>query len=275
MSLEEVIFKPARESLLEKQDGREKLIRSCREITSYSKKAIFTLHRTLISQQIVIKELTLYLEIMGEHLNTVKVIYMSNQSLRGSISGAIEEMIEFFTFGYYKYHGKLILYTEFVKSLNMVMEGNIPEVVAFILNKSELKYNSVEKEGKEVEKEVEGVEEDDFKNVLVDQSDFLMGLFDCTGEIMRMVILQSTNNAGGLQMQHTLENYKFLKVLYEQYLILQTRYPGISIHHGSFDDAIGLKGNFSFKKKLEVFQSSIKKIETTLLDILISDKEIL
>ncbi|KAI5970332.1 hypothetical protein CANMA_000685 [Candida margitis] len=257
MSLEEQIFIPARDHLLVKQDERETVIRSCREITSYSKKAIFTLHRS-VSDDIVTKELTLYLNVIGEHLRKVNAIYVNNYHLRGSISGAVEELIEFFTFGYYKRTGGLIKYELFTQLLNLVADGEIDAVVSYLLHaETALPEKSLSPIG------------------FVDKSDYIMGLFDCTGEIMRMVISQSSDTSGELQMAKTLENYNFLKDLHEQYTILTTYYPGISIHHGAFDDALNSKGNYSFKKKLQVLESSLSKIQNTLLDILISDKEVL
>lgn len=257
MNIEEQIFIPARDHLRVKQDERETVIRSCREITSYSKKAIFTLHRSVLDD-VVTKELTQYLTVISEHLRKVNSIYVNNYCLRGSILGAVEELIEFFTFGYYKRTGGLIKYELFVQLINLVADGNVDVVVRYLLHpETELP-----------KKETSPIE-------FIDKSDYIMGLFDCTGEIMRMVILQSSDTSGEFQMTKTLQNYNFLKDLHEQYIILTTYYPGISIHHGAFDDSLNLKGNYSFKKKLQVLESSLSKIQNTLLDILISDKEIL
>ncbi|KAG5420143.1 hypothetical protein I9W82_002023 [Candida metapsilosis] len=257
MSIEEQIFIPARDHLRVKQDERETVIRSCREITSYSKKAIFTLHRS-VSDDVVSKELTQYLLIISEHLRKVNDIYVHNYYLRGSISGAVEELIEFFTFAYYKRTGGLIKYELFTQLINLVAEGKVDIVVEYLLKpEANLPAN------------------DSALIEFIDKSDYIMGLFDCTGEIMRMVISQSSDTSGDFQMTKTLQNYNFLKDLHEQYIILTTYYPGISIHHGAFDDAVNSKGNYSFKKKLQVLESSLNKIQNTLLDILISDKEIL
>ncbi|CAK9439842.1 uncharacterized protein LODBEIA_P39420 [Lodderomyces beijingensis] len=258
MSLEEEIFKPARKSLLEQQGGREQVIRACREITSYSKKAIFTLHRADSQPELISSELISYLDAISKQLKVVNSISMQNQSLRGSIAGAVEEMVEFFTFGYYKYHGGLMSYVEFSKVVDLLMSSRPQDVVLYIMREQELP-SDVETHSLE----------------FIDQCDYLMGLFDCTGEVMRMVISSSTNNAGALEMNKTLSNYKFLMQLYKHYTVLTACYPGISINHGAFDDAPNSKSNIAFKKKLSVFQASIKKIETCLVDLLISDKEIL
>ena len=257
MSIEEQIFIPARDHLRVKQDERETVIRSCREITSYSKKAIFTLHRSVLDDTVT-KELTQYLTVISEHLRKVNCIYVNNYHLRGSILGAVEELIEFFTFAYYKRTGGLIKYELFTQLINLVAAGDIDTVVRYLLNP-----------------EIEIPQNDCLLIEFIDKSDYIMGLFDCTGEIMRMVILQSSDTSGEFQMTKTLQNYNFLKDLHEQYIILTTYYPGVSIHHGAFDDVMNLKGNISFKKKLQVLESSLSKIQNTLLDILISDKEIL
>ncbi|KAI5958641.1 hypothetical protein KGF57_002486 [Candida theae] len=257
MSIEEQIFIPARDHLRVKQDERETVIRSCREITSYSKKAIFTLHRS-VSDDIVTKELSQYLKVISEHLRKDDDIYVNNYHLRGSISGAVEELIEFCTFAYYKKTGELIKYALFSQLINLVADGQVDVVVKYLLHP-------------DIQLPTPSISPVEF----IDKSDYVMGLFDCTGEIMRMVISQSSDTSGEFQMTKTLQNYNFLKDLHEQYIILTAYYPGISIHHGAFDDAVNSKGNYSFKKKLQVLESSLNKIQNTLLDILISDKEIL
>ena len=152
----------------------------------------------------------------------------------------------------------MIKYELFTQLINLVADEDIDTVVRYLLNP-----------------EIEIPQNDCLLIEFIDKSDYIMGLFDCTGEIMRMVILQSSDTSGEFQMTKTLQNYNFLKDLHEQYIILTTYYPGVSIHHGAFDDVMNLKGNISFKKKLQVLESSLSKIQNTLLDILISDKEIL
>jgi hypothetical protein len=92
---------------------------------------------------------------------------------------------------------------------------------------------------------------------------------------MRLSILQLSGSKGNFDVSNTWHNYKFLQQLYEQYVLLTEYYPGISINRGVFDNTPNLRGNTSFNKKLQVFESSIKKIEATLLDILVSDQEII
>lgn len=90
-----------------------------------------------------------------------------------------------------------------------------------------------------------------------------------------MCILQLSQSTGDFELKATLNNYRFLQKLYDQYVLLTQHYLGISINRGVFDDSANLRGNISFTKKLQVFESSLKKIESTLLDILVSDKEII
>ncbi|KAI5955016.1 hypothetical protein KGF54_001577 [Candida jiufengensis] len=262
MSYKDDIFLPARNSLRIKQDERETVIRSCREITSYSKKCIFSIHRDLEKVQLK-KELIEYLIVIREHLITINEIYFNdNFQLRGTISGAIEELIEFFTFCCYKYHSELIQYERFIELINLITNDlkEIENVVTYILNE---------------ESDIILLWAPTLTSPMIDKADYLMGLFDCTGEIMRMVISNSTDTHGKFKNLETLNDYNFMKKLYENYILLQSYYPGISIYNGIFDDSINSKGNNSFKKKLQVFESSINKIENTLIDLLISDKEIL
>ncbi|EMG47012.1 Tsnax Translin-associated protein X [Candida maltosa Xu316] len=259
MDFASVIFIPARDNLREKQDQREEIIRICRDITSYSKKGIFSLHRSTTATNAIINELLSYFSILGNRLNKIRDMYPDNIHLRGTISGAIEELIEFFTFGYYKYNYALLEYNQFLIIMELLMTENDNDrdiIIEFMINDGELP---------EMDAEVE----------FIDVSDYLMGIFDCTGEIMRLCISQSSGSKGNFELEDTLHNYKFLQSLYNHYLVLMDYYPGIAINRGVFDNAPNSKGNISFNKKLQVFESSIKKIETTLLDILVSDQEVI
>ena len=66
----------------------------------------------------------------------------------------------------------------------------------------------------------------------IDLADYLMGIFDCTGEIMRMCILQLSQSTGDFELKATLNNYRFLQKLYDQYVLLTQHYLGISINRG-------------------------------------------
>lgn len=258
------IFIPARDKLREKQDEREEIIRLCRDITSYSKKGIFSLHRgDGILKNELIKELTNYFKILSDRLKKIQEMYPNNIHLRGTISGAIEELIEFFTFGYYKFNFELLKYEDFLILMELLIEDSDYEtIIEYLIWGTELP-------------DLNNNDNVTTKFEFIDISDYLMGIFDCTGEIMRLSILQLTGSKGDFQVNDTWHNYKFLQQLYDQYILLTEYYPGISINRGVFDNAPNLKGNTSFNKKLQVFENSIKKIEATLLDILVSDKEII
>ncbi|RCK55673.1 Translin-associated protein X [Candida viswanathii] len=252
------IFIPARDMLREKQDEREEIIRLCRDITSYSKKGIFSLHRGILRNELT-KELLAYFEILSDRLAKIEDMYPNNVHLRGTISGAIEELIEFFTFGYYKYNFELLGYKDFLIMMELLVQGSeFDAIIEYLIFGT-------------------GLPESDHPPTIefIDVSDYLMGIFDCTGEIMRLSILQLSGSKGNFDVSNTWHNYKFLQQLYEQYILLTEYYPGISINRGVFDNAPNLRGNTSFNKKLQVFESSIKKIEATLLDILVSDQEII
>lgn len=251
------IFIPARDNLRIKQDDREEVIRLCRDITSYSKKGIFSLHRTILEDELI-KELAGYFNVLSDRLAKIQKNYPENMHLRGTISGAVEELIEFFTFAFYKYNFQLLRYDVFLKMIQILINGDDVEPIVQYLIKSELLPEAIEPHI-------------DF----IDLADYLMGIFDCTGEIMRMCILQLSQSTGDFELKATLNNYRFLQKLYDQYVLLTQHYLGISINRGVFDDSANLRGNISFIKKLQVFESSLKKIESTLLDILVSDKEII
>jgi len=251
------IFIPARDNLRIKQDDREEVIRLCRDITSYSKKGIFSLHRTILEDELI-KELAGYFNVLSDRLAKIQKNYPENMHLRGTISGAVEELIEFFTFAFYKYNFQLLRYDVFLKMIQILINGDDVEPIVQYLIKSELLPEAIEPHI-------------DF----IDLADYLMGIFDCTGEIMRMCILQLSQSTGDFELKATLNNYRFLQKLYDQYVLLTQHYLGISINRGVFDDSANLRGNISFTKKLQVFESSLKKIESTLLDILVSDKEII
>ncbi|EGW35782.1 uncharacterized protein SPAPADRAFT_69925 [Spathaspora passalidarum NRRL Y-27907] len=259
------IFIPSKEYLHKKQDEREELIRIGRDITSYSKKAIFSLHRTFSENNDKVKdlsELVKHLQLLGTRLSQLKTIYDCNIALRGSVAGPVEELIEFFTFGHFVANRRLLEYKQFITYIKILLNATTePEPYQAILESLFFNIDIPNKYESEVEV------------TFIDIGDYLMGLFDCTGEIMRSSIQHSSGFTGTLQLETTERQYRYLQDLYQQFTILTQKYPGISIHRGVFDNESRSKGNYSFMKKLEVFNNSIRKIETTLLDILISDKE--
>ena len=73
-------------------------------------KGIFSLHRTILEDELI-KELAGYFNVLSDRLAKIQKNYPENMHLRGTISGAVEELIEFFTFAFintiFNYYGTM------------------------------------------------------------------------------------------------------------------------------------------------------------------------
>ncbi|KAG7661781.1 uncharacterized protein J8A68_004729 [[Candida] subhashii] len=274
----EEIFIPAREYLHTKQDDREQIIRIGRDITNCSKKLIFSLHRLDLTNGVSINdsiknEMFKHLETISNRLYQLNIMYGTNKNLRSTISNSIEELIEFLTFGYFLKHQQLLQFDKLINIIKLLIKSEdyngrekeqYFEVILFIvlLNNKDIPV--------ELLNQVDALQID-----FIDISDLLMGLFDCTGEIMKLCISNSSNNSGTLELTNTLNSYKYLKHLHQSLIILKQQFPILSIYHGVFEINGNYRSSLVINKKMDVFTNSLNKIETTLIDNLISDQEIL
>ena len=101
------------------------------------------------------------------------------------------------------------------------------------------------------------------------EGDYFMGLFDLTGEIMRYTI---SNLMDGERTQ-LLNMLEFMEVLYKEINTLFYMYPDLNIYQGIFNTDFNGKGCMSIRKKLEVFKSSLDKVEQTVCEVLIRGEE--
>lgn len=154
---EELIFLPARKELLVYHEEREGVIRTCRDINSYSKKLIFSCHRNDFNQ------IDGYLVILATKFKKLGELSDSVYfpSYKSTISNCIEEFIEGITFFYYLKQKKILQFNQLLNVIENLLNDE-KEVFKF--------FNS------------------NYSCPILAQADYFMGLFDLTGEIMRYSI---------------------------------------------------------------------------------------
>ncbi|KAF8845328.1 Translin [Paxillus ammoniavirescens] len=152
-------FNQFRQELDDQNDRRERLIKASRDITNLSKKVIFLLHRIMNEDaQNILKHSKYAYERGIEKLREVQEIYASIKAeIQGdlfwhhhrSVSPGLQEYIEALSFAHYLGHGTLVTFTQVQSTLSD--NNGVP-------------YFPLPKE------------------------DYLLGLSDLTGELMRFAI---------------------------------------------------------------------------------------
>ncbi|ETW87547.1 hypothetical protein HETIRDRAFT_469678 [Heterobasidion irregulare TC 32-1] len=162
-------FVAFREELDDYNDRRERLIKSSRDITNLSKKVIFLLHR-VINTDSASDDRTLSLHAAQEgrkKLGEVQLLFKAMRpELTGdrfwryqhSVSPGLQEYIEALSFAYYIEHGMLITYADVQRSLS---------------------------------------DEEDGLYFPLPVSDYLLGVSDLTGELMRFAISSISKRGPG------------------------------------------------------------------------------
>ncbi|KAK0465276.1 Translin [Desarmillaria tabescens] len=171
------IFDAFRQDLDEHNDRRERLIKASRDITNISKKAIFLLHRVVLEDAPASEGLTPALRAAkrgNENLRQVQKIYANmKEELVGDrfwryqrqVSPGLQEYIEALSFSHFLEYGTLITFDQVQQTL-CDSEG-APYFPLTI-------------------------------------SDYMLGLSDLTGELMRYSISGLTKRGGRLQAMDTL-----------------------------------------------------------------------
>lgn len=274
------VFQPAREYLLKFHDERELVIRLCRDINSYSKKMIFTLHRVQNEMTLELYEqLLANLKIISEKLSILynKSLYNENfVQLKSTVSNSVEEMIEAFTFAYYIMNRDVLPYDKFsyvIRCLILSYNYKLNLFNTKLLNYAlcELLFDVVENTiTDEVEAPYDSVE---FEVDFILPGDYLMGLFDLTGEIMRYSITHIVDERLKTVNLKSLENLTFMKNLNKHLKELFLKFPNVNINRGVFSTDRNYKAGSIMDKKLLTLQQSISKVETMICDMSIKGNE--
>lgn len=274
------VFQPAREYLLKFHDERELVIRLCRDINSYSKKMIFTLHRVQNEMTLELYEqLLANLKIISEKLSILynKSLYNENfVQLKSTVSNSVEEMIEAFTFAYYIMNRDVLPYDKFsyvIRCLILSYNYKLNLFNTKLLNYAlcELLFDVVENTiTDEVEAPYDSVE---FEVDFILPGDYLMGFFDLTGEIMRYSITHIVDERLKTVNLKSLENLTFMKNLNKHLKELFLKFPNVNINRGVFSTDRNYKAGSIMDKKLLTLQQSISKVETMICDMSIKGNE--
>lgn len=274
------VFQPAREYLLNFHDERELVIRLCRDINSHSKKMIFTLHRVQGDMTLELYgQLFANAKIISEKLSILYNKFLYNENfvqLKSTISNSIEEMIEAFTFAYYIMNGDILPYEKFsyiIRCLILSYNYKLNLFNTKLLNHAlcELLFDVV---GNTITEEVEAPYDSvEFEVDFVLPGDYLMGLFDLTGEIMRYSITHIVDERLKTVNPKSLENLKFMKNLNKHLRELFAKFPNINIDRGIFSTEYNYKSGSIMDKKLHTLQQSINKVEAMICDMTIKGNE--
>ncbi|CAG90593.2 DEHA2G13090p [Debaryomyces hansenii CBS767] len=274
------VFQPAREYLLKFHDERELVIRLCRDINSYSKKMIFTLHRVQNEMTLELYEqLLANLKIISEKLSILYNKFLYNENfvqLKSTVSNSVEEMIEAFTFAYYIMNRDVLPYDKFsyvIRCLILSYNYKLNSFNTKLLNYAlcELLFDVVENTiTDEVEAPYDSVE---FEVDFILPGDYLMGLFDLTGEIMRYSITHIVDERSKTVNLKSLENLTFMKNLNKHLKELFLKFPNVNINRGVFSTDRNYKAGSIMDKKLLTLQQSISKVETMICDMSIKGNE--
>lgn len=103
--------------------------------------------------------------------------------------------------------------------------------------------------------------------------DYLMGLFDLTGEIMRHSITHIVDERLKTVNLKSLENLTFMKNLNKHLKELFLKFPNVNINRGVFSTDRNYKAGSIMDKKLLTLQQSISKVETMICDMTIKGNE--
>ena len=253
------------------------------------------------------------IKIISSRLSMIQKDYSGSVNFakyKSSISNATEEMIEAMTFMYFIMNGKLLTYRRFIRVVETLVEGALKEddkIMENGLNMLIVKEGRMEEcdefsNGNFTNSNSEKIADSNDKNyhsnskgdvidtsstkdviihtnstnstnnihiTFIYEGDYFMGLFDLTGEIMRYTI---SNLMDGERTQ-LLEMLEFMEVLYKEIKTLFYMYPDLNIYQGIFNTDFNGKGCMSIRKKLEVFKSSLDKVEQTVCEVLIRGEE--
>lgn len=275
------IFQPAREYLLNYQDERELVIRLCRDINSYSKKMIFTMHRVSdVMTSTIYGQLLSNLRVICEKLSILynKFLYNDNfPQFKSTISNSIEEMIEGFTFAYYVINGDILSFERFSYIVRcLIISYNYRQE---LVNEELLNYSLCQLLFDATPNNVTGdfnspQESVDFEVDFILPGDYLMGIFDLTGEIMRYSITNLVDNENHISAG-TLKNLKILKQINKSLLEVFFKHPQINVNRGIFNTEFDSRSGSVIDKKLQTLKQSINKVENMIRDISIKGNELI
>ncbi|XP_058022508.1 translin-associated protein X isoform X1 [Ahaetulla prasina] len=228
-------FKMFQLELDTRHDKYERLVKLSRDITIESKRTIFLLHRITSASNIeeILTESEVKLDLVRQKIKQVAQELMGEDmhQYHRAISPGLQEYVEAVSFQY------------FIKTRSLISLEDINKQLIFTEeNKEEERKPSSDSPNKE----------NNTWNIKVTPVDYLLGVADLTGELMRMCI----NSVGNGDIDTPFELSQFLCQIYD----------GFSY--------IGNTGPYEVSKKLYTLKQSLAKVENACYTLKVRGSEI-
>ncbi|XP_026525233.1 translin-associated protein X isoform X1 [Notechis scutatus] len=228
-------FKMFQQELDTRHDKYERLVKLSRDITIESKRTIFLLHRITSASNVeeILTESEVKLDLVRQKIKQVAQELMGEDmhQYHRAISPGLQEYVEAVSFQY------------FIKTRSLISLEVINKQLIFTEdNKEEEKKPSLDSPNKE----------NNTWNIKVTPVDYLLGVADLTGELMRMCI----NSVGNGDIDTPFELSQFLCQIYD----------GFSY--------IGNTGPYEVSKKLYTLKQSLAKVENACYTLKVRGSEI-
>ena len=209
-----------------KHDKRERIIKLGRDTTICSKRVIFMLHRSTDDGSLskVLQEADSKVEEIRGYLTKIaqELVAEDPYKFAKAYSGGLQEFVEAVTFMHYIRESKLLQYEDLCEKYFLLEGTSESDVPHFHMN------------------------------VLLTPIDYILGIADLTGELMRMCINQISAGDQG----KALEICYFLRTLHDQFLMLSGR---------------DIK---DLRQKMKVLKQSLTKVENACYTVKLRGSEV-
>ncbi|XP_070590063.1 translin-associated protein X [Erythrolamprus reginae] len=227
-------FKMFQLELDTRHDKYERLVKLSRDITIESKRTIFLLHRITSASNVeeILTESEIKLDLVRQKIKQVaqELIGEDMHQYHRAISPGLQEYVEAVSFQY------------FIKTRSLISLEDINKQLIFTEENKEERKPSSDSPNKEK----------NTWNIKVTPVDYLLGVADLTGELMRMCI----NSVGNGDIDTPFELGQFLCQIYD----------GFSY--------IGNTGPYEVSKKLYTLKQSLAKVENACYTLKVRGSEI-
>ncbi|CAK1354931.1 unnamed protein product [Cercospora beticola] len=227
------MFEGFRAELDEHHDRRERIIKASRDITAASKKIIFTLQRVRTLNeplpQNVVKGSEPYRQTIDAQFAAVSkdLQGLNRDRYARQITGGCQEWMEAASFEHYLTTGSLITYEESTARLREMDKGE-PGVALSI-------------------------------------EDYLLGIFDMTGELMRFAITTMAMNGAMPTIAASNASGQTSRSMLNDMRALRSALETLNAHGGPLGKDLD--------KKMEVMQTSVEKVERALYGLVVRGAE--
>ncbi|KAH8887323.1 Translin [Thozetella sp. PMI_491] len=239
------MFETFRDELDEHHDRRQRISQASRDITGLSKKIIFSLQRVReISPELPggieaeiksrLAEISKLLHLVALETQGIKRFrYVRNLS-------CMEELVEALTFAHYLKNQELIGYDELVLAIAELAQRGKPEDVDMV---------DVDNDGSSQEQVALGhAETAEPPTISITEDDYLYGVFDLTGEMMRFATTTSALT-GSMARASDVDGGDGRTILQDMQDL------------GSLFEMLPQRRENTWEKKAEVLRQSVRKVE--------------